>query len=251
MSRLAGADGIRQFLDLGTGLPTAENVHQIARRADPGARVVYVDHDPVVLAHARDLLTGGPEGAPTTSTPTSGNRPGSSNRPPGPSTSPSRSPCAWWRSCTSSRTTGPARCCGSWSRRCPPAAGWSSPISRTRCIPSRPARSGGRTPSAGSPSCSAPGRRWSASSPASRGSPSTSRGSSPSTAGTRRPRPPRRPSIRRCSRPSTTSSGSLPGHRRRHGRRHRRVRGDGHQGLSAVRAHPALRAAVRMPKSRV
>ncbi|MER5948704.1 SAM-dependent methyltransferase [Streptomyces sp. NPDC001904] len=54
--------GLRQFLDIGTGLPTAPNVHQIAQSVVPDARVVYVDHDPVVLAHARALLTGGPEG---------------------------------------------------------------------------------------------------------------------------------------------------------------------------------------------
>ncbi|MGW0825562.1 SAM-dependent methyltransferase [Streptomyces sp. NPDC002845] len=62
VTRLAEEDGIRQFLDIGTGLPTAENVHQIAQRINPGSRVVYVDHDPVVLAHARALLTSGPEG---------------------------------------------------------------------------------------------------------------------------------------------------------------------------------------------
>ncbi|MEV5850634.1 SAM-dependent methyltransferase [Streptomyces sp. NPDC051985] len=56
------ADGIRQFLDIGTGLPTAENVHQIAQRVIPDSRVVYVDNDPIVLAHARALLTSGPEG---------------------------------------------------------------------------------------------------------------------------------------------------------------------------------------------
>ena len=59
---LAREDGIRQFLDIGTGLPTAENVHQIAQRIAPDSRVVYVDNDPVVLAHARALLTSGPEG---------------------------------------------------------------------------------------------------------------------------------------------------------------------------------------------
>ncbi|HEX2316901.1 MAG TPA: SAM-dependent methyltransferase [Thermomonospora sp.] len=48
--------GVRQFLDLGAGLPTDENVHQIARRAQPSAAVVYVDNDPVVLAHGRALL---------------------------------------------------------------------------------------------------------------------------------------------------------------------------------------------------
>src|SRR5437879_4227889 len=48
--------GVRQLLDIGSGLPTAQNVHQIAQRIDPAARVVYVDNDPVVLAHARALL---------------------------------------------------------------------------------------------------------------------------------------------------------------------------------------------------
>ena len=54
---LAGEAGIRQFLDIGTGLPTAENTHEVAQRVAPDARVVYVDNDPVVLAHARALLT--------------------------------------------------------------------------------------------------------------------------------------------------------------------------------------------------
>ncbi|MER7685983.1 SAM-dependent methyltransferase [Streptomyces sp. NPDC097610] len=54
--------GVHQFLDIGTGLPTQENVHQIAQRITPESRVVYVDNDPVVLAHARALLTSGPEG---------------------------------------------------------------------------------------------------------------------------------------------------------------------------------------------
>ncbi|MFD5130538.1 SAM-dependent methyltransferase [Streptomyces olindensis] len=62
VTTLVEQDGIRQFLDIGTGLPTAENVHQIAQRIEPGTRVVYVDNDPVVLAHARALLTSGPEG---------------------------------------------------------------------------------------------------------------------------------------------------------------------------------------------
>ncbi|GAA2424724.1 SAM-dependent methyltransferase [Streptomyces coeruleofuscus] len=62
VTTLVEQDGIRQFLDIGTGLPTAENVHQIAQRITPDSRVVYVDNDPVVLAHARALLTSGPEG---------------------------------------------------------------------------------------------------------------------------------------------------------------------------------------------
>ncbi|WP_242890857.1 SAM-dependent methyltransferase [Actinomadura litoris] len=54
--------GVRQFLDVGTGLPTADNVHEVAQRARPDARVVYVDNDPVVLTHARALLTSTPQG---------------------------------------------------------------------------------------------------------------------------------------------------------------------------------------------
>src|SRR5919107_5082598 len=59
---LAGEVGIRQFLDIGTGLPTADNTHEVAQRVAPDARVVYADNDPLVLAHARALLVGTPEG---------------------------------------------------------------------------------------------------------------------------------------------------------------------------------------------
>ncbi|MCO8277947.1 SAM-dependent methyltransferase [Actinoplanes sp. TRM 88003] len=59
---LAGEAGIRQFLDIGTGLPTADNTHEVAQRIAPTSRVVYVDNDPLVLAHARVLLNSGPEG---------------------------------------------------------------------------------------------------------------------------------------------------------------------------------------------
>jgi S-adenosyl methyltransferase len=55
--------GIRQFLDIGTGLPSANNTHQIAQAAAPQSRVVYVDNDPIVLSHARALLTSSAEGA--------------------------------------------------------------------------------------------------------------------------------------------------------------------------------------------
>jgi len=54
--------GIRQFLDIGTGLPTVDSVHEVAQESAPGARVVYVDNDPMVLTHARALLTSTPEG---------------------------------------------------------------------------------------------------------------------------------------------------------------------------------------------
>ncbi len=60
---LAREAGIRQFLDIGTGLPTANNTHEVAQRVAPEARIVYVDNDPVVLVHARALLTSTPEGA--------------------------------------------------------------------------------------------------------------------------------------------------------------------------------------------
>jgi hypothetical protein len=59
---LAGEAGVRQFLDIGTGIPTEPNLHQIAQEAAPDARVVYVDNDPIVLAHARALMVGTPEG---------------------------------------------------------------------------------------------------------------------------------------------------------------------------------------------
>jgi hypothetical protein len=55
--------GIRQFLDIGTGIPTANNTHEVAQAVAPDARIVYVDNDPIVLAHARALLTSTPEGA--------------------------------------------------------------------------------------------------------------------------------------------------------------------------------------------
>jgi S-adenosyl methyltransferase len=60
---LAGEAGIRQFLDIGTGLPTANNTHEVAQAVAPECRIVYVDNDPVVLTHARALLTSAPEGA--------------------------------------------------------------------------------------------------------------------------------------------------------------------------------------------
>jgi hypothetical protein len=60
---LAGEAGIRQFLDIGTGLPTADNTHEVAQSVAPTSRVVYVDNDPMVLVHARALLTSDPQGA--------------------------------------------------------------------------------------------------------------------------------------------------------------------------------------------
>jgi O-methyltransferase involved in polyketide biosynthesis len=60
--QLAGQHGVRQFLDIGSGLPTADNTHEVAQRVAPDSRVVYVDNDPVVLVHARALLASTPEG---------------------------------------------------------------------------------------------------------------------------------------------------------------------------------------------
>ena len=59
---LAAEAGIRQFLDIGTGIPSANNTHEVAQSIAPDSRVVYVDNDPIVLAHARALLVGRPEG---------------------------------------------------------------------------------------------------------------------------------------------------------------------------------------------
>ena len=60
---LTAETGVRQFLDVGTGLPTANNTHEIAQGIAPESRIVYVDNDPLVLAHAQALLVGTPEGA--------------------------------------------------------------------------------------------------------------------------------------------------------------------------------------------
>jgi SAM-dependent methyltransferase len=60
---LAAERGVRQFLDIGTGLPTASNTHEVAQETAPDARIVYVDNDPIVLTHARALLTSTPAGA--------------------------------------------------------------------------------------------------------------------------------------------------------------------------------------------
>ncbi|MCL8014792.1 SAM-dependent methyltransferase [Streptomyces sp. AS02] len=60
---LVAEAGVRQFLDVGTGLPTVDNTHEVAQRVAPESRIVYVDNDPLVLAHARALLTSTSEGA--------------------------------------------------------------------------------------------------------------------------------------------------------------------------------------------
>ncbi|MFG2596222.1 SAM-dependent methyltransferase [Streptomyces sp. NPDC048462] len=62
-TRWLSGQGIRQFLDIGTGIPTAPNLHQVAQSSEPTTRVVYCDNDPIVLAHAEALLSGTPQGA--------------------------------------------------------------------------------------------------------------------------------------------------------------------------------------------
>jgi hypothetical protein len=62
VEHLAAEEGVRQFLDIGTGIPTSPNVHEVAQAVAPESRIVYVDNDPIVLAHARALLTSKPEG---------------------------------------------------------------------------------------------------------------------------------------------------------------------------------------------
>jgi S-adenosyl methyltransferase len=59
---LTAEAGLRQFLDIGTGMPAGSNIHEVAQSVAPESRVVYVDHDPIVLSHARALLISGPEG---------------------------------------------------------------------------------------------------------------------------------------------------------------------------------------------
>jgi hypothetical protein len=60
--RFLASSGVRQFLDIGTGLPVPDNTHEIAQRVDPTSRVLYVDNDPIVMAHSRALTIGTPEG---------------------------------------------------------------------------------------------------------------------------------------------------------------------------------------------
>jgi predicted O-methyltransferase YrrM len=84
--------GVRQFLDIGTGLPTADNTHEVAQRLAPESRIVYVDFDPSVLRHAQALLTSTPRAGPTTFRLTCATPRRSSARRPARWTSASRSP---------------------------------------------------------------------------------------------------------------------------------------------------------------
>jgi hypothetical protein len=88
---LAGEAGIRQFLDIGTGLPSANNTHEVAQEVAPECRIVYVDNDPLVLTHAKALLTSTPRGRVSTSTQTCANPTSFCKRPPRHWTSANRS----------------------------------------------------------------------------------------------------------------------------------------------------------------
>nr|BFE84207.1 hypothetical protein GCM10020093_068080 [Planobispora longispora] len=120
---LAGDPGVRQFLDVGTGIPTANNTHEVAQRVAPESRIVYVDNDPVVLNHARALLRSTPREPAPTSTRTCASPKRSWGRPPKPSTSTCRSRSCCWASWSSSPTRSRR-----WQRSarsstpCPPAA---------------------------------------------------------------------------------------------------------------------------------
>jgi hypothetical protein len=118
VSYLAADAGIRQFLDLGTGLPTASNTHEVAQSVAPESRVVYVDNDPLVLSHARALLTSSPEGVTAYLDADLRDTTRSSSRRPAPWTSAGRWPSCSWPSCTTSLTS--PRHERSWP-------GWSTP----------------------------------------------------------------------------------------------------------------------------
>ena len=111
---LAGEAGIRQFLDIGTGIPTAGNTHEVAQAIAPESRVVYVDYDPVVLAHARALLTSSEAGATEYIDADLRDTGTILARAAGCSTSPSRWRSRCSRSCTRSRT--PTTRTRSWPR---------------------------------------------------------------------------------------------------------------------------------------
>jgi hypothetical protein len=160
---LAADAGIRQFLDIGTGIPTAGNTHQVAQAIAPESRVVYADYDPIVLAHARALLTSGDAGATDyihadlrdTGVILAGASqlldfaphrfwppPGAVSRFPAGLSDPAPTMCAWlvaWSSMTSSgcaRTAGRGGCCAPTTRRsCSVSCTGSS--SRTTFAPSR------------------------------------------------------------------------------------------------------------------
>jgi S-adenosyl methyltransferase len=99
---LAREVGIRQFLDIGTGLPTANNTHEVAQAVAPESRIVYVDNDPIVLYTLELCSPAQARARPPTSTPTCATPTGSWTRPPRPWISPSPLRSCCWGSCTTS-----------------------------------------------------------------------------------------------------------------------------------------------------
>lgn len=122
VTELTTRAGIRQFLDVGAGLPTRQNVHQIVQDIAPESRIVYVDHDPVVLVHAQALLTSSTEGGTDYVEADLRDQRRSSWKRAGRSTSTGRSPSFSPPYCTSSRTTRHTTSSGTCWTLCPPAA---------------------------------------------------------------------------------------------------------------------------------
>ncbi len=134
--RYALSEGVTQFLDIGSGIPTFGNVHEVAQAIDPAARVAYVDHDPVAVAHSQAVLEGN-EGA-TISAADLRKPPGDPGQPRGRQAPRLRPPpwlCCSSPSSTSSRTPTTRAPPSPHSATCwRPAASWSSPTPRTRAF---------------------------------------------------------------------------------------------------------------------
>ncbi len=118
--RYAVQEGVTQFLDIGSGIPTFGNVHEVAQAADPEARVVYVDHDPVAVAHSRAVLDGNDRAAVVTADLRKPREILAAPRSANSSTWTGPWPCSSSPSCTSSRTPttrrAPSPNCGTPSR---------------------------------------------------------------------------------------------------------------------------------------
>ncbi len=211
VTRLSQEHGVRQFLDIGTGLPTAENVHQIAQGIDPEARIVYVDNDPVVLAHARALLTSSPEGR-TDYIDADLRRPADILEQAAKTLDFSQPVALLLVAILHFVEDEEAYPLVRELVDVLPSGSHLVLSHLTDEMHPIPTRAVQRTyTERGSPSCSAPGTTSSGSSPRPRASPWTSPVWSPPTSGTPGPRPPRRWSSRRTSRGSTTSRRSPTG----------------------------------------
>lgn len=121
---LAGEAGVRQFLDIGTGLPAPNNTHEVAQGIDPTARVVYVDNDPLVLVHARALLRGTPQGRTASR----------SWRPPTPGPSAGRTGCG----CGPGRRSNASSTASTWCRPVSAPSPTGGRPTRRHPVPPRP-----------------------------------------------------------------------------------------------------------------